>query len=258
VVRGRPALVAPLKSRHLRLTANQGPGNGIEMRPGPFRNAFLKTLEKGLSLTGKKLESRWEFGLESDIPPSAGLGSSAALSVAVARFLVPEGELFSLALELENIFHGTSSGIDVAAVISPEPILFSKGLAPSPVSPTWVPRFFLYDTGLRSSTKACVEKVSTLGRSDLDERMESAVATMQKALTTNEGLSALAASIETAASCFQEWDLIPPAVRRQIDYLKKAGALAVKPTGSGDGGFLLSLWENDPPAELNLISIWDS
>jgi mevalonate kinase len=52
----------------------------------------------------------------------------------------------------------------------------------------------------------------------------------------------LAEALTEAASCFSEWGLVPASVAAQMRELEKAGALAVKPTGSGDGGFLLSLW----------------
>ena len=38
--------------------------------------------------------------------------------------------------------------------------------------------------------------------------------------------------------------------------LKNAGAIAVKPTGSGGGGFVVSLWDKQPPPpDLGLIAI---
>jgi mevalonate kinase len=32
--------------------------------------------------------------------------------------------------------------------------------------------------------------------------------------------------------------------------LLEAGACAIKPTGSGGGGYILSLWQKDPPAAI--------
>lgn len=201
----------------------------------------------------------WNFSATSSIPSRAGLGSSAALSVSVAKFfqqLHPKVDVFSLALKLENIFHGSSSGIDLAAVLSDGPILFRRGQAPEPVHMKWKPLLYLKDTGLRSSTKTCIEKVVSLGRPDLDERMEKAAIAMKLALTTKDALADLQYAVEEAALCFEEWGLVPVEVANKITSLKKSGALAVKPTGSGDGGFLLSLWK-EPPTDESLIPIWD-
>lgn len=57
-------------------------------------------------------------------------------------------------------------------------------------------------------------------------------------------------SIELAEDCFQKWGLITEDLKRHIRDLKKAGALAAKPTGAGLGGFVLSLWDCPPPDSL--------
>lgn len=260
VVRGRVALVTPLKSRSLELDWQKGSGQGYEVEEGPFESAFTLAIDKALQ-TVPLPAGYWKFSLKSDIPPGAGLGSSAALSVAVARFFEKELgrklDVFSLALRLENIFHGSSSGIDLAAVLSSQPILFRKGAEPKMITPLWQPHFYLADTGLRSSTKACVAKVSSQRRIDLDEKMESAVLEIQKALMSQEGLQNLCVGVERAAECFRAWNLVPFEVEEQITTWKQKGALAVKPTGSGDGGFLLTVWK-EPQSDPNLISIWDS
>ena len=45
-----------------------------------------------------------------------------------------------------------------------------------------------------------------------------------------------------AKDCFEQWGLIDSSVQAEMDRLSAQGALAVKPTGSGGGGYLLSLW----------------
>ncbi len=59
--------------------------------------------------------------LSSDIPPGAGLGSSAALCVAITKELatytqreISTGDIFSIAQKGETVFHTSPSGIDVA------------------------------------------------------------------------------------------------------------------------------------------------
>lgn len=242
VVRGRPALVAPLFSKTLRLTCHRA--ESWELKGPP---ALEKAILRAQEILGKK--SAWQVSMTSEIPLQAGLGSSAALSVAITKLLSPDTEnLFSLAMELENLFHGKSSGIDVAAVLSQTPIRFQTGKAEAQQLKS-LQHFFLFDTGLRSSTKDCVKQVESLKRADLDDRMEKAVALMAQ-----DSLLALQEAMEMASSCFREWNLIPPLVEEQMKALKARGALAVKPTGSGNGGFLLSLWEHPP---LGLLPIVD-
>jgi len=273
VVRGGEALVFPLRSRSLTLSWGPSPDGKYHVRsslspadpesPGgsPLGEPFREALNRALDLTRFTTPHRgYRVQIESDIPVRAGLGSSAALSVAVVRFLAGEGASlahpFALALELENIFHGKSSGIDVACVLSSVPIRYSRAAPPQDLRMAWRPRLFLLDTGLRSATKDCVMKVEAAGRKDLDERMGRAVAGAKSALQSEQSdrVTELAGALELAASCFEEWGLGPdPALRQQ---LKLRGALAVKPTGSGGGGFLLTLWNQPPPGDLGLIPVW--
>lgn len=260
VVRGEPALVFPLQSKKLRLAWKEENGGGLEVSAGDYAQPFRLTLERALELLGKKLpEKKWSFTLASEIPVRAGLGSSAALSVATVRFLekigLPSPDPFALALELENIFHGSSSGIDVAATLSEQPILFRRNSPSQRLSLSWQPRLYLLDSGLRSSTKACVEQVVALARRDLDQRMGKLAEAAKDALATPNGKKALANAMNEAADIFREWSLVPAAVDQQMEKLKSAGALAVKPTGSGNGGYILSLWENAAPKDLGLIPL---
>ncbi len=247
VVRGYPALVFPLLSR------------ALEIKVSKEKNSFTEPLQ----LTIKKLQERlnWnvalpELAVTSDIPMQAGLGSSAALSIAVVRFLkdleAPVKEELPLAMELEDIFHGKSSGIDVAAVSCGSPIRFQREKPIQKFSLSWKPHLYLVDTGIRSSTKKCVEKVAALKRSDLDEEMGNLVNQAQKDLE-NQNLSSLANSMNSAHDIFREWNLVPFAVEKQRASLLDAGALAAKLTGSGDGGFLLTLWEKPQDSYLSLF-----
>lgn len=252
VIRGMPAVVIPLKSRSLSLEWGD-----VVPHNSDLQKHFEKTLQVALEKINKK--TNFSFRVSSDIPSRAGLGSSAALSVAITRFLECEKlasfskeDQFRFALELENIFHGTSSGIDVAAVLSESPIRFQKGRA-EPIG-NWQPNLFLSDTGLRSATKACVEKVVALKRPDLDDQMGDASSKAMNAFHEKNN-SNLALAIKGARDVFAGWNLIPDSVKKQEEELYELGALAVKPTGSGDGGFLLSLWDK-PPISKNLFSIW--
>ncbi len=257
VVRGHRALVTPLFSRSLTLNWERSSKPDIEIS-GPLAEPFLLALQKAQETWA--LKNGWKFSLHSNIPPRAGLGSSAALSVAIAQFLVQEKiadeEIYSLGLELENLFHGKSSGIDVAAVLATAPIFFQAGKA-TPLESSWRPSLYLFDSGLRSPTKAAVEKVMKLARVDLDAQMEDSVAKLEVAFQ-REDLSLLAAAFEQASDCFKSWELIPQVMQEQMETLRKRGALAAKPTGSGDGGFILSVWEKTPPRDLGLIPVFST
>ena len=63
------------------------------------------------------------------LPCGAGLGASAALCVALARWLearglVSSGAIHEFARQLENLFHGESSGLDIAVALRERPVMF--------------------------------------------------------------------------------------------------------------------------------------
>jgi mevalonate kinase len=249
VVRGAPAIVAPLTSRSLILEETDS-----EIEATPLQAALGKIAK----VLDEVPENFYRLKITSDIPIRAGLGSSAALSVAVAKYLrerasLSEDEMIDRALEFENIFHGTSSGLDLAAVFACGPIFFRRGELPEQVIRAWTPKIYLHDSGSRSSTKECVEHVTNQGRQDLDQLMAMATDAARAALRLGEadGMDMLRDSILTAGKCFQEWGLMNEESTRLERELYQRGAIAVKPTGSGNGGFLLSLWDRDPPEEFS-------
>ena len=57
-------------------------------------------------------------------------------------------------------------------------------------------------------------------------------------------------SILLARDCFESWGLCDGAMGTHIKDLEEKGAVAVKPTGSGGGGYALSLWDQEPELSL--------
>ena len=73
---------------------------------------------------------------------------------------------------------------------------------------------------------------------------------------TPEAQEQLAHAINLANHCFFQWVLVSERLQQHMQMLKHNGAIAVKPTGSGGGGFVLSLWNHSPlPADLDLIAV---
>jgi len=112
---------------------------GLKCVTGPELTCSSRELEPLLS-TIRALRSRGydvppaRLTVESDIPPSAGLGSSASVSAATAAALTaladqdigPE-ELFEVTMEGERVAHGNPSGVDPATVVYGGTIVFRRG-----------------------------------------------------------------------------------------------------------------------------------
>jgi mevalonate kinase len=104
-------------------------------------------------------------------------------------------------------------------------------------------------------TSECIQHVQALWQHDrpraeaLDKQMADSVHQARDALvnTTPLAIQQLANAIQQAADCFLGWGLINTALQNHMTALREAGAMAIKPTGSGGGGYVLSLWERTPP-----------
>lgn len=268
VLRGSRALAFPLRARGLELRHSPGDRN-LKVRTEGLQNDVLhacaqRALQRALELldVGRSAMSG-ALLIVNRLPCGAGLGASAALCVALARWferlgLVSPDALHEFARQLENLFHGESSGLDIAVTLRERPVVFSSDSGASEFEPAWTPGLFLSDSGARAVTKECVDKVKALLRQSpaegesIDADMRDAVNHCVESLRENrEGACGnLAEGINLAARCFRRWGLIEQRLADHMEDLMIAGACAAKPTGAGIGGYVLSLWNVPPPALL--------
>lgn len=269
VLRGSPALVFPVYGKCAKLEFRSEENDlSVEFageHGDELRLLFWGVMEKALEMTGRsrpRLQGR--FRIENSIPVGAGLGASAALCVGVGRWFawrgwVAESELPEFCRQLENLFHGESSGVDIAVALSGRGLSYVRGGDLRAIEPRWQPRWYLSYSGKRGVTSECVAKVKNLWSRDealgrqIDLDMRQAVEMAERALlesSADSGFELLANAINKARTCFEHWGLASGEIGGHIQALLNHGAYAVKPTGSGDGGYVLSLWRKNPPAEL--------
>jgi mevalonate kinase len=272
VLRGSAALVFPLRSRKLELQYFWGgePLDVVTTGDAAVDLVMAKVIQRAFSILGKKRDGvtgRLEF--KNSIPVGSGLGASAALCVALSRWLeeinwIRRSELQSFSKELENLFHGESSGVDVAVAINECGIHYEKSGATRVLTPRpeFKNRFYLSSTGTTANTSECVRLVKDLSTSDksrsqaLDQQMAKSVALIERALEKDLEPSLEKAQLDVltgmtlAKDCFDQWGLSNGPIGGHMNSLLEAGAQAVKPTGSGGGGFVLSYWTDGPPKAL--------
>lgn len=274
VLRGSAALVFPLATAQLQFrylpTTNSHKDIDLQLsgKAGTELDLlFWGVLEKACALTGiRRSDLQGQFHLHNDIPVGAGLGASAAFCVAVSRWFSSQGafgadKVEDFARELENLFHGESSGVDIAVANIGRPMKFHRGGDRQFFTPAWQPHCYLSYSGQRGVTRECVGKVKEFSDAQptpaaaIDAKMKKSVEIAERALLSSEseGLPLLRQAMQMAGECFTAWGLFEGPVLRKAQDLLMRGAQVVKPTGSGGGGYLLSLW-SAPQSEPDLIS----
>ena len=261
VLRGGHAVVMPLHAYTVTLEKTHAPkglwlentGLSQSLTPLPDQARIMAFLaQSGVPLThGYVVRMAMPFG--------RGLGASAALSVALAKAAQPPEEkgVFELAWALEHLFHGTSSGADVAGALASRPLVY-QGVTPfqQPLRLAWSPVFYLTDSGTAVPTADAIATVARLRAQDqhladgLDTQMKEATRGVIEALERVGGGAQLTDALHQASDCFTQWGLVTPAMAALMTSLRSAGAQAVKPTGAGLGGMVLSFWQSPPPLSL--------
>jgi mevalonate kinase len=189
----------------------------------------------------------------SSIPISAGMGSSAATSVAIigalSSFLgkpLPTSTISNLAYEVEKIHHGTPSGIDNTVIAYQLPIYYQKS---EPIEflkinqPTY---WLIADTGEKTPTHATVSAVREMHTHDPD-RIETIFRKIGE-ITQNartpliEGdATALGELLDENQRFLQGLDLSSAKLDSLIRAAKSAGASGAKLSGGGRGGNMIAV-----------------
>lgn len=276
VLRGSPAVVFPIKSKTLEFIFEPQKRGLVAEFDSPYKENFMMffwdALDSGLDLLNQSRSAMFgKIGIKNNIPMGCGMGFSSVICAALAKFFLwknwlPQNELFAFAKTLEDKFHGKSSGVDIAGVLAEQGIFYNMENGIIPLKLTWQPCLYISFSSSTSSTATCIQKVEALWQSNsdraqsIDDEMKNTVLLATSALSdksAEQGLKSLAQAIDHACACFKEWGLINPELQNHMDFLLKQGALAVKPTGSGAGGYVLSLWKDAAPnIAQELISVF--
>ena len=268
VIRGSEALVFPLTSKYLQFSYYSSDQEFTLSIGGLYKNdleLFIwSVIEKYLNeLDMKRDQLKGHLDIQSEIKFGAGMGASATLAVGLSVFFNRLGflnsDLFEFSKRIEDLFHGESSGVDVAVALNAQPLIFKRGQINQLLTNYKLPRLCISYSGIRGVTKDCVTKVKELLFENpikfqaVDQRMMHAVELMKKLITTKASSDQeWCEALNMAQSCFLEWELVPDEAQKHIDRLLAAGSLGCKMTGSGGGGYILSLW----PEHFNLDELY--
>lgn len=197
--------------------------------------------------------------ISSSIPVASGLGSGAAVSVALIRALastldrpLADEQVNAFAYEIEKLHHGTPSGIDNTVVTFARPVYFVKG---RPIETLQVREPFtivIGDTGIAAPTRESVADVRRAWETD-----------PQASEVLFDGIGALAGMAREAIQAgmwrhlgplmdedhalLQRLAVSSPDLDRLVGAARKAGALGAKLSGGGRGGNMIALAPESGP-----------
>ena len=263
VVYGVPALAAGI-DRGARATASPSSTSGPELSINGEPAAGPEIQQAFLALCAHLGAPAFDVAAELEVPPGSGLGSSAALGVAIARAVLDALEqpasaerVLGAANAWETVFHGNPSGIDTTAAFYGSCFKFKRGHAPEFVELVSPLRLAIVKAGPAASTKTMVEGVAKLR-----ERRPELV---------HKTLEAIQSLVQNAALCLPAGDLVglgklmdynqmllsglflsTPEIERACAIAREQGALGAKLTGAGGGGSVIALAE----APEKIVAAW--
>ncbi len=267
VVYGRPAIAAPVQQVRAtaRVTAGE-PGSGcvlhaldldrvIRLAQAPEDDPLALILRLTLAELGLPQEPDWEITLHSQIPMASGLGSGAAVSTALVRALFrhagrrPDPATVSrLVFRVEELHHGTPSGIDNTVIAYERPVWFVRGQPPLIFTPARPFTLAIADSGIPSPTRETVGRVRRAWQAEparyealFDEIGEVVVAARQ-ALEQGE-IAELGRLFRRNQALLRELGVSSEPLERLVAAGEVAGALGAKLSGGGWGGNIIALVE---------------
>ncbi|MCZ7551341.1 MAG: mevalonate kinase [Anaerolineae bacterium UTCFX2] len=267
VVYGRPAIAAPVEQVRARVVVTAEPrrrlGSVLIQTPDLGGQAYLDELPQddplGLAMRltlehlGVSRPPACTLWVSSTIPIAAGLGSGAAISVALCRafaeFLgaeLPAETVSDLAFEVDRIHHGTPSGIDNTVIAYAQPIFFVRGQPIQLLQPASQFTLIIGDTGVRSPTAAAVGDLRKAWQAD-PERYEplfdaaAEIAIRARGWIESGQVQRLGALMDENHVLLCEMGVSSAELDRLVEAARAAGAWGAKLSGGGRGGNMLAL-----------------
>jgi mevalonate kinase len=274
VVYGQPAIAVPVTQVRARAVVMPNPAGGIQvqapqiavdspLRALPLDDALAKAISLTLEALGVETAPGFKLRVSSTIPLAAGLGSGAAVSVAVIRavsaFLghpLPDEVVSRLAFQVEIIHHGTPSGVDNTVVTYAQPVYFIKG---QPIQTFTVKKPFtlvIGDSGVLSPTSISVGDVrkAWLAEPQRYEEIFAAcgqIARQARTCIENGEVRALGPLMEQNQDLLAEMGVSSSELDQLIKAALDAGAWGAKLSGGGRGGNMIALV---PPEQAEAVS----
>ncbi|MBN2722999.1 MAG: hypothetical protein JXR95_02895 [Deltaproteobacteria bacterium] len=209
------------------------------------------------------------FSFETEIPPGAGLGFSAAISNIFSQFCLRNSspslkDINSLSYRFEQIFHKTPSGLDNTAVTynSPVFVLSQTSSIKNMINLKHIHgNFYLTDinpeiiTGFCGSVTPTSQMVETFRGLPDDKKaffatnIDSLISSFVKSYTDSD-MKSCGQYLTESHRLLCEMKMSSPQLDEMVEIALEAGAWGAKMTGGGGGGCVISM---APPSKTEMI-----
>lgn len=264
VVYNRPALAVPVNQVQVEVEVSDSNLPGVWIHaPVIDLHAELSTLPADHPIGSVILQvcqlcerfplPNLSVNIGSTIPVASGLGSGAAVSVAVIRALssffshpLKNEQINSLVYETEKLHHGTPSGIDNTVITYNMPVFYLKG---KPTETFKVGKPFtivIGDTGIPALTKDSVGDVRRLWLRDTNRMEEifnevAQISTMARHFIESGRPELLGELMDQNHEFLQKMTVSSPELDALVLAARQAGAFGAKLSGGGRGGNMIAL-----------------
>ena len=266
VVYGRPALAVPVTQVHADVDISDSNSAGIwinapdvnlhaEMNTLPSDHPIAAVIHNLFFLSRVSPFPTINIKITSTIPVASGLGSGAAVTVALTRALsthinyaMTDEQVNAFAYEIEKLHHGTPSGIDNTVITYAKPVYFVKGQAIETFKVGQPFTIVIGDTGVSAPTKESVGDVRKLWEADktkweslfdkVGELVKEARNSIESGKTKELGML-----MNQNHTVLQELTVSSPELDKLVSAARTAGALGAKLSGGGRGGNMIALVE---------------
>lgn len=269
VVYGQPAIAMPfsavgitaeVKKEGTALAVSCEFYKGLVHKMPKIWESLKHAIRFSLYRIGAPTDPAISIEIHSTIPAERGMGSSAAVAVAVARALfayynkeLTDDELWEIVQSSERIAHGNPSGIDAATTSGRSPIFFVKNQAIEPLQLQLEAYLVVADTGIIGNTSEAIASVADFLEKDsrgmvLVDRLGKLVYQAREYLR-NQQVALLGEKMNQAHSILQELGVSEPSLDHLVLSAQKFGALGAKLTGGGRGGCMIALVRTEKEAD---------
>lgn len=264
VVYGAPAIAMPFFSVGVKCTvrAYEGPTyiqsicyDGL-LRTSPDDISGIKKLIEVTLEHLNQANQNLKIIIESMIPPQRGLGSSAAVSVAIVRGLYDAFEekltfedLNHLVSIAESIHHSNPSGLDAATILNEQMMVFEKGKGIRNIKSTLEGFMIVGDSGVEGNTKEAVNEVQQKLKENPKlihkeiENISQLTLKAEKAIDNNQ-IHTLGYAMTQAHMALRNMGVSNDLMDHYVSVALKKGAYGAKITGGGKGGCMIAICDS--------------